>query len=50
MQICEHLDFDNERDCDKEVTEICMCCALAWCNEHKGRVCQYGGMGFVGAE
>lgn len=43
---CEHLDFDNERDCHKEAEYRCMCCGAFVCPNHKERECPYGGMGY----
>ncbi len=44
---CEHINFDNERDCENEAEYQCMCCASPVCDEHKGRDCRFGGMGFI---
>lgn len=44
---CEHLDFDNEKDCNKKAEYVCMCCGAGTCEEHKTRECPYGGMGFI---
>lgn len=45
--VCEHLDWDNQRDCENEAEWVCMCCNAPTCPEHKGRECPYGGMGFI---
>ena len=44
---CEHLDWDNQRDCENESEWVCMCCNAPTCPEHKGRECPYGGMGYI---
>lgn len=48
--ICEHIDYDNQRDCEEEADWMCMCCASPTCYEHKGRDCRFGGMGFIEIE
>lgn len=47
---CEHLDYDNERDCSNEAEYQCMCCTSHVCSEHKDRECPYGGMGYIEIE
>ena len=47
---CEHLDWDNQRDCEEEAEFVCMCCASPVCREHKERECPYGGMGYIELE
>lgn len=47
MRECEHLNFDNEKDCSNEAEYVCMCCGAGTCQEHKTKECLYGGMGFV---
>ena len=44
---CEHLDFDNKRDCHDEAEWFCMCCGSPVCQEHRDKSCQHGGMGYV---
>jgi hypothetical protein len=44
---CEHIDWDNARDCFEDAEYMCMCCASPTCLEHKGESCQFGGMGYV---
>lgn len=44
---CEHLDWNNERDCENESEYRCICCGAGVCEEHKERSCPYGGMGYV---
>ncbi len=44
---CEHLDWDNHRDCTNEAEWVCMCCGAGVCMEHKAKNCPYGGMGYV---
>lgn len=46
-KICEHLDWDNQHDCQNEAEYICACCGAVVCPEHRTRVCDYGGGGFV---
>ena len=45
--MCEHLDFDNKKDCTKEAEYMCICCATIVCQDHKTKECPYGGMGFI---
>ena len=47
MKTCEHLDFDNKRDCENEAEYMCMCCSASVCSEHKDTSCPYGGMGYI---
>lgn len=44
---CEHINWDNERDCNNEAEYICMCCSSPTCEEHKKSECPYGGMGYI---
>lgn len=44
---CEHLDWDNQRDCENGAEYMCMCCSTPVCSEHKERECPYGGMGYI---
>jgi hypothetical protein len=44
---CEHIDFDNKRDCKNKAEYICLCCGVPVCQEHKTKECPYGGMGFI---
>jgi hypothetical protein len=44
---CEHINFDNERDCENEAEYMCMCCSSPVCSEHKERDCPFGGMGYI---
>lgn len=41
--ICEHIDFDNERDCKKKAAYACYCCNSPVCEEHLDTRCPYGG-------
>ena len=45
--ICEHIDWDNQRDCEEEAEVMCMCCSTPLCREHGHGQCEYGGMGFL---
>lgn len=45
--ICEHIGWDNERDCEEEAEFMCQCCSSPTCPEHKDRECPYGGMGYI---
>ena len=45
--ICEHLDWDNKRDCTDKAEYICTCCGAGVGSEHKEKECPYGGMGFL---
>ena len=45
--MCEHLDFDNQRDCENEGKYVCLCCGVPVCEEHAGSKCIYGGEGYV---
>jgi hypothetical protein len=45
--ICEHIDWDNNRDCENEAEYMCMCCSVPVCSEHKTKECSFGGMGFI---
>ena len=47
---CEHLDWNNNKDCNNKAEWVCMCCGAGICEEHKTRECPYGGMGFVEIE
>lgn len=47
---CEHLDFDNKRDCHKDAEWRCMCCGSPVCPDHKEKECPYGGMGYIEIE
>lgn len=49
-QHCEHLDWDNKRDCNKKAKYVCECCGAGVCEEHKEKECPYGGMKFVEIE
>ena len=44
---CEHMNFDNEKDCQEDAEMMCMCCSVPLCSEHARGNCQYGGMGFI---
>ena len=44
--ICEHLDWDNQKDCYKEAKYVCQCCGAGACEEHNTIQCPYGGMYF----
>lgn len=44
---CEHLDFDNKRDCDEEASFMCLCCGASVCADHVTPVCPYGGGTFI---
>lgn len=44
---CEHLDYENKRDCDNETRYVCMCCGSGVCPIHKTSDCPYGGMGYI---
>lgn len=44
---CEHIDYDNKRDCEENAEVMCMCCAVPMCREHGYGNCQFGGMGFI---
>ena len=43
---CEHLDFNNQRDCKKEAKYVCRCCGAGVCEEHLTTKCPYGGETF----
>ena len=47
MKTCEHINYNNERDCENEAEQMCMCCGVPICDEHLSRDCEYGGMGFI---
>lgn len=44
---CEHINYENLRDCGEEAEYVCMCCGSPVCQEHKKRECPYGGMGYL---
>ena len=44
---CQHLDWDNERDCINKAEYACMCCGVPVCREHKDKNCPYGGMSYI---
>jgi hypothetical protein len=44
---CEHIDSDNEQDCEQQAMYICMCCSARVCELHRERECPYGGMGYI---
>lgn len=50
MKTCEHIDYDNERDCNNEAEYFCRCCNSLVCSEHLEKVCPYGGMTFMEVE
>lgn len=41
---CEHLGFNNKRDCENEAEYACRCCNAPVCSEHLEKLCPYGGM------
>jgi hypothetical protein len=41
--VCEHINWDNERDCKKEAKYACRCCSSPVCEEHLEKRCGYGG-------
>lgn len=45
---CEHLNWDNERDCQEEAEFVCECCGAGVCREHLPitKRCPYGGEPF----
>lgn len=45
--MCEHLDSNNERDCENDGVNMCMCCSAVVCEEHTTKTCPYGGMGYI---
>lgn len=47
---CEHIDWNNKRDCEEKAEYMCMCCASPVCQEHKASECPYGGMGYIEIE
>jgi hypothetical protein len=44
---CEHIDYDNKRDCEEEAETMCMCCSAKMCSDHSRGKCPFGGMGFI---
>lgn len=44
---CQHIDYDNARDCFEDAEYMCMCCSSPTCSEHKEISCPYGGMGYI---
>lgn len=47
---CEHLNWDNNRDCHKKAEFMCMCCSALVCGDHKENSCPYGGMQYIEIE
>jgi hypothetical protein len=47
MKVCEHINFNNERDCENEADFICICCGVPICSEHKEKDCPYGGSKYI---
>lgn len=46
MKICEHIDYDNKRDCEEEAEVMCECCGSKMCSEHGRGRCAFGGEPF----
>jgi len=45
--LCEHINNENERDCDEEAEAVCECCGIPMCNQHARTRCQWGGERFI---
>lgn len=44
---CEHIDWNNKRDCSNRAWFRCKCCGAGVCKKHKEDKCPYGGERFV---
>lgn len=40
---CEHINYDNERDCENKADYACRCCNSPVCDEHLEKRCPFGG-------
>ena len=48
---CEHLNWDNQKDCENKAKYMCQCCGAGVCEEHyNGGECPYGGMDYIKIE